>query len=888
MKRLFFIFCFTFQLIAYLGNAQPGNYFLSHYAPTDENIDYLSFDIAQTERGVIYFANKNGVVEFDGRNWDVIDTPGAIYTLAVANGKDIYLGGLTGFGKLSLTDENVMAFVPLMEDVKNVFKCKALNDYIYFINDAHLYRFNIKTQKTDLTIDAKASTSFTGLFEIDGNIYVDDSNSQLRQLQEDKLVPASFPLLQNDELLFADKLPNTSKYLMGTASSRIFISDNGKINEIEIKESEYLQTSVVVLGRWVNEDLIALGTLSGGVVFINTKTGATEEIISYYTGLPDNEVFSLMTDKNQGVWVAHDYGFTRIAPHLPFRTFNHYPGLSGNLLSAYSDSNNVYVGTSVGLFKLNKEEVYGEETYFVTKLRETTAEEKKEERKESRKGLFGFLKRKNKNEVKEEETPVSKKGVKKVVEKKTRKVLEALDYAYKKVEGIDGKVTQLMRIDNKIIAAGVGGVFEVEGIKSTQILGMAVRTVFYSPSLDQLVVSTYNDRVKTLKSNSKGWDETFLLDTLRAYVGNIFEDHVQNIWLCGRADVVKVELLNGKVSTISSVPFASPVLDETMGFALGTDVFVAATGAFHRYDVIKHEFIKYDSLPGPRKYFTSIGTFWFNDGHRWRTVDRKLQNSLKLEWLGLFPNIRTLTTADNGTGLWLITSDNELYKFTKSDLQEMSRKYPLFLREVREQGSKLSPGKLYTIDQRESALSFEFIQPEYTNALAIEYQYMIVGISNGWSEWSSSNNIVNFPLLNPGKYELRIKSRDLFGQISELNSIDFRVVPPYWRQTWFYGLEFVFFAMLVFVSLKLSAGNRRYRNISRLLSILTVIMFIQLVQNTVESFISVQTTPVMDFFIQVFIALLILPLENKMRGFMVEASEGKFDLKRLKRVKEQH
>ena len=79
---------------------QSGNYFLSHHTPSDENIDYLSFDIVQNGKGVIYFANKSGIVEFDGRNWNVIEAPGAIYSLAIAEGDELYVGGLTGFGKL--------------------------------------------------------------------------------------------------------------------------------------------------------------------------------------------------------------------------------------------------------------------------------------------------------------------------------------------------------------------------------------------------------------------------------------------------------------------------------------------------------------------------------------------------------------------------------------------------------------------------------------------------------------------------------------------------------------------------------------------------------------------------------------------------------------------
>lgn len=894
MKAIRLLFYFVFSVMCSSSLAQSGNYFLSHYTPSDENLDYLSFDIVQTERGVIYFANKAGVVEFDGRNWKVIDSPGAIYTLSVAKGNDLYVGGLAGFGKLTLNDENVLAFEPLSVNAsaKNIFESIVFADHIYFLNEHHLFGFNLGSQLIDIDIESPATQSYAGIFELGGSLYVSMGNGSLRKLEGAQLAPSSISFLAGDEILFVDKRPNSAGYLIGTGSGKLFVYENNVSVEVPVAEADYLLTNVIVTGKWINENLIAVGTLSGGVIFINPSTGKVEQIINYYTGLPDNEVFALMTDRNQGVWVAHDYGFTRIAPYLPFRTFNHYPGLSGNLLSAYSEDSLVYVGTSVGLYKLTKEKIYAEETYFVTRLKRAptaiTAEEEKAERKKSRRGLFGFLKR-NKNKDSEDEEPEAKpekkEPVKKIVEKKTRTVLKALDYVYKKVDGVEGKVTHLAKVEGRLIAAGVGGVFEISDLKAIEIIEAPIRALFYSPTLKQILVSTYNDRIRTIERMDEKWEETFILDSLSAYVGNIFEDHTQNIWLCGRADVIKVELIDGEVSAISSVPFTSPVLDETMGFALGTEVFVAASGAFHRYDVIKHEFVKYDSLPGPRKYFTSLGTFWYNDGHRWRTVDQKLRNSLRLEWLGLFPNIRSLSMADNGNGLWLITSDNELYKFTKSDLGEIVKNYPLFLKEVRSPGSKLTPGKGLTIDEQESALSFEFIQPEYTNALAIEYQYMIEGINKDWSPWSTTNNIVNFPFLTQGKYKLRIKSRDLFGQESELQAIDFTVIPPYWKRTWFYALEFVFFAMLVMISLKLSAANRKYRHISQLLSILTVIMLIQLVQNTVESYVSVQTTPVIDFFIQVFIALLVLPLEIGMRKLMVEASEGKYDLKKLKRVK---
>ena len=43
------------------GFAQNGNYSLSHFNPLQERSDYLSFDLTQDDRGIIYIAGKEGV-----------------------------------------------------------------------------------------------------------------------------------------------------------------------------------------------------------------------------------------------------------------------------------------------------------------------------------------------------------------------------------------------------------------------------------------------------------------------------------------------------------------------------------------------------------------------------------------------------------------------------------------------------------------------------------------------------------------------------------------------------------------------------------------------------------------------------------------------------------
>ena len=248
-----------------------------------------------------------------------------------------------------------------------------------------------------------------------------------------------------------------------------------------------------------------------------------------------------------------------------------------------------------------------------------------------------------------------------------------------------------------------------------------------------------------------------------------------------------------------------------------------------------------------------------------------------MEWLSLFSDIRFLAPAEKSEGLWVITGTNELYKFSSNKILAENKDYPLFLREVRGEQTKLIPARAIQVSQLESSLNFEFIQPDYVSFQAQEYRYQVKGLTQNWSAWSPSNNKVNFSYLPPGDYQLEIQSKNLMGKISEVELVKLEVTPPYWKQPWFYASEFIFFSVLVFLTMKLGAANSRYRYLSSLLSLLTFILLIQFIQTIVASLITLKSSPVMDFFIQVLIALLILPIESYLRKFMTRTAAKKFD-----------
>ncbi|NJM24541.1 MAG: hypothetical protein HC859_02430 [Bacteroidia bacterium] len=305
------------------------------------------------------------MLEFDGTDWRMIPGQGAIYALEIdpATGT-LYWGGAKGFGKVAITGNGVPTVQTLSdESVRDVYQASIIKGTAYFLNDEAVYQLN-DSEVVSVIKSSNLTGSFTSLFELFERPYVSTDQSGVYRVDNGSLVNETLGLPEGSDVIFCAR--NGSNYLIGTSDNELFRStDATSFNQVNLRDQQYAEASVVVSAVWVNAQLVALGTLRGGVVFINPNTGATNEIINYTTGLPDNEVYSISTDKNQNVWVAHDYGFTRIAPYFPFRSFSHYPGLQGNLLCAHSFKKNVYVGTSLGLFKLEKEADYEEIVYYV-------------------------------------------------------------------------------------------------------------------------------------------------------------------------------------------------------------------------------------------------------------------------------------------------------------------------------------------------------------------------------------------------------------------------------------------------------------------------------------------------------------------------------------------
>jgi len=436
---------------------------------------------------------------------------------------------------------------------------------------------------------------------------------------------------------------------------------------------------------------------------------------------------------------------------------------------------------------------------------------------------------------------------------------------YKRIIGIDSKVTDLIVWKNRLIASGLSGAFEVRGTTVIPIIENPVRCLFASDNLSALLVSTYDDKLHRIGLIKNEWKEEKVITGIDNPVGYIFEEPEAAVWLCGIEKVYRLPV--GK-DEVQALEFESPDNDRIVGMASNGRVIFGTASGFYQVNPETGQLAKADSLGRPLAFFAGPGMMWVRDEHNWYALGKTDQQKIRL--LNLLPDIRYIARDEPGENLWIITGTNELVYFNINRVLPVETTYPLLLKWIEQNNSTLTRTSFLKLNQDNNSVRVEVVKPDYLSGQAVEYRYVLHGLNEAWSGWSVSNNRIDFPYLPSGDYSLAVQAKDIFGRITDMEQVRIRVLPPYWRRPWFYAMEFAVFTLLVFASFQLSS---RYRFVSRVLSLLSIIILIEFIQTVAGSTFATEGGPVADFAIQVGIAFVILPIEGFLRRFMLRTIE---------------
>ena len=313
-------------------HAEEGRPFIRTYAPLDVNAAGQNWSIVQDARGVIYVGSQNGVIEFDGVNWRLIETKNlsTVRSLAIDDAGVIYVGAALDFGYLAPDDTGALEYVSLGERVpedargfNDVWRTFATKSGVLFQTERAIFRWAGNAITVIRPISRFNRASF-----LDGQLYITMPETGLNVLEGD-----SFRPLPGTAPLAPEVYPVVLRYderrlLIGRRFGGFFLYDGATLTPFPTELDEYLKSASLYRGVALPDGTIALSTTNAGMALMD-RAGRLLMTLDRGQGLPSNAVYNLMTDREGAIWTVGERGIARIEFPSPATAFSEADGYGG-------------------------------------------------------------------------------------------------------------------------------------------------------------------------------------------------------------------------------------------------------------------------------------------------------------------------------------------------------------------------------------------------------------------------------------------------------------------------------------------------------------------------------------------------------------------------------
>ncbi len=744
-----------------------------NYSKQDYNGGTQNWDFVQAGNRVLYVANNQGILKFDGLKWGIIPMPNrsVVRCLYIDENETIFAGAYNEFGYLAPDSIGKLEYISLAENIPDskpgeFWKICRQDDYYYFQSYQALVIFN---KATDSWQTIEPDQQFGFLQQVDGHLYINSRGVGLMQIDQSQLtsVPGGEFLADYEVWKMAEV---NGKLLIGTQNHGVFVLDgvqglpwNTPVNEflLENKLFSFEQT----------EDNLFWGSIQDGLVVSDNK-GNIITHLNKETGLANNTVLSLFIDAEQNLWMGLDKGIDQIFIHSPI----------SNLLT----TDDIGAGYAVVLFK--------EKIYLGTNQ-----------------GLFWIPADMGKASF--TQIPIARR-----------------------IPELSGQVWSLMVYCDELLVGHNRGTFAIREGQVRQVYDQSGGWNFITipGDTEHILQGTYNGMV-VYKQGPQGIQFDFKIDGIEESCRTLLITADKNIWMGhGYLGIYNIDLSQDlrEVKNVKLFGISSGLGTNNFNelFQIGKEILVANSDGFFMYDSEIEDFIpavfwNRNFQEGGR--FTKLihqkqnNYFYFQEktggflqifSDTLFIKDKKILAPIARSFIPSFENIsfigdeELLIGTDNGfvhLDMNMAMDDHQKPPFHFNSLSSLRNQSSFKVKlEYQNDLSRKHPGHpLNNIPYRDNDLRISFVSSFLTDPKQTEYQYIFDGLTDSWSPWSGMNT-VDFTNLREGEYLFRVKARNVFGAITSENQLYFHIRTPWHRSVVAYISYFLLFTMGLYISWK--------------------------------------------------------------------------------------
>jgi len=738
---LFLQYCFsTFSLIfvqvcllvinVSLLYAQEGIPLVHNYNYKDFDAHPIMWAATQDPQGILYFANNDGVVVFDGKNWRTLLLNTQVRALAFH--QRLYVGGTDDFGVFEPDKQGRLHFHSYKRNIKNTRVSEILHVFciknsIYFIGKHHIVK---KTADNFSVIPLAAN--LTGASLANEKIYISTETEGILSLENEQLIPLDAnKFFLNKTLSFM--LQFGDKLMIGTEKDGIFIlnpTTTTPPNPFKIElQALFIEKQIVTSARLAGGNIV-LATAKGGLLLLDPQ-GNLIHTFNKANGFPSDKSYTLAADREGGLWWGHLDGLSYLLPGLPISSFERFTIPLGkiNALRVYEDV--LYIATIRGIYTLHND------------------------------------------------------GIRQV-----------------------GQLTEecwdLLELDDRLLVASTSGVYEIlpTGLRPI-LLDIEAHKLWQSQSDPDLFYIGLASGLRKIRLIPPGvWSDEGNLRNIDAAVNSLIETNEGKIWMgLQYQGLIQYDIHTGQVFRFTQELSDRRVIvnrfkDATI-FQTPSGIFKYENRKFIRDAKLSRAFVNYE-----HRYTTDMfENYWIYSDKTLSVLRSTINMSIdSVSYANMLDEKITLVYPQSDR-IW-IACQNKLFVLNsptapiRKPFIPVIRSVTLGRDSIYFAGVFFDAKNLFSaiqttnftpdIEYEYNTLTFDVGLSSFYSPNSNKFQYLLENFDADWSAWQTNyrTRYVNLP---EGNYTLKVRARNALGQISEITTFKFRILPPWYRNPYAYA-----------------------------------------------------------------------------------------------------
>ena len=761
MKQLLLLFLLPLQVFCQntIGFPDVINYSRQSYSGGLQN-----WDIKQDQNGIIYVANNEGLLSFDGRNWNLYSLPNKTIVRSVEIGPDnkIYVGGQDELGYFVTGNLGRLQYFSLTNLI--AAKDKSFGDVwdiVTFKNEVVFRSTNKIFKLSNNTIASFNPTSEWGYLGVcNDQMFAHDFKSGLKLFENGVWKPVQqVSSIPGNDPVTGILSVNKDSILITTLKSGLFIYSNNAITKLASVNNALFESERIYAATKVNTNLIALATNNSGI-FITDLKGNIIQSYSAKEGLQNNNVLSIFLDRQSNLWLGLDNGIDLIAYNNAIKQINP-ASQDGSGYTALIYNKKLFVGTSNGLYSVALQPM--KDLSF-------------------NKGNFTL------------------------------------------VNNTKGQTWTLAEINEQLLLGNHEGAFVIKDNAAVQVSSTRGFWSFLPLSntfpTSQVVAGNYNG-LSFFEYTGNKFMQSANVPGFNESSRYIAIDNEDNIWVSQPYHGVF------RISKKKNGSFVTQVYAEKKGlpsilnnhvYKIKNELLAATEKGIYSYNSLKDSFEPapfYTKLLGNQsiRYLKEdkAGNTWFIHEKTLGVIDMsgkepniyylpELNNKMLSGFEFIYPVDENNIFLGGEKGFYHI--NYEKYKKTNTKLQVQLRVVTItyktdslifggYFSGVNDKQIQQA-ADIPQINHKWSSIHLEFSSSLFANLSNLEYSYKLNGFDKNWSDWSKKSE-KDYTNLSASKYIFQVKARNNLGNESEIALYAFTLLPPWYKTLWakiFYVLIF--------------------------------------------------------------------------------------------------